>query len=215
MSPFGVGTVRPLHGYNIGNALLSLLVEDVETQPVLVTSCARNSPSRSGDERCLRLRILGEEFSWLRTALAKGRISHIEPRAHVRFAWRAGIIPHKVYHASRKHGLKVIKPMRSNHGRQWGLCFGGSLLRRLLPRKLGREPQLCCGPGLGIGEALRLCAVRRGVRTPLRRRIRLHKHPSGKASPECHTLWDEVVVFPMPIVPGAKSARRPPNTAGS
>lgn len=107
----------------------------------------------------------------------------------------------EVYHASRRQGLRLIKPRRSTHGKAWVYATVDPALAACFLGNLGGDFTCAVGRDPGTGKPF-LCERFPGAFELRYRGVKgsIYVLP-GEAFREGETGWEEEVVSPEPVVP--------------
>ncbi len=111
------------------------------------------------------------------------------------------MVPREVYHASRRRGLKVIRPRRSTHGRCWVYATVDPVLAACFLGDLGGDFTCAVGRDPETGKSF-ICERFRGAFEMRYRGVQgsIYVLP-GEGFLEGQTGWEEEVVSPKPVVP--------------
>ena len=111
------------------------------------------------------------------------------------------MVPEEVYHASRRQGLRVIKPRRSTHGKRWVYATKDPVLAACFLGNLGGDFTCAVGRDPVSGKPF-ICERFQGAFELRYRGVlgSIYVLPGGTFR-EGETGWDEEVVSPEPVVP--------------
>ncbi|NOX44764.1 MAG: hypothetical protein GXO72_03360 [Caldiserica bacterium] len=111
------------------------------------------------------------------------------------------MVPVEVYHASRRRGLRVIRPRRSTHGRAWVYATADPVLAACFLGNRGGDFTCAVGRDPGTGRPF-ICERFAGAFELRYRGVRgsIYVLP-GEGFRAGETGWEKELVCPRPVVP--------------